>query len=299
LAKQNTSAVLELQHQIANDSVGIAVICKTALLIAKKLKQDQIIDWLNLELNGYDTVPEVPRYRLINVEPKFNNPYRGLCPILMPEGKLKEYFNNYPIGQSILSIDGLIINKEKENNLVVNLPAALESHLRKALKKDVGIDFEILGIGNIFSLISIAETVKMKIMNWLLDLEQNGILGENLKFTRDEIKMASGPTQNFYNSTIGVMSQASDNATQNVSIEQTINSVQVEKLVEDILPTLSSLPSEARQEIEKQLLIAKAESKAGNPSKVRQALSVAKRVAEGVTGNVTAAGIIHWLSGLL
>ena len=70
-----TSIVLELQSKALDTSNSVSSLLRTALIVAKKLKQEDIIKWLNCEMNGYNDSDEIPQYRQIAGQVMINNPF--------------------------------------------------------------------------------------------------------------------------------------------------------------------------------------------------------------------------------
>ncbi len=78
-----TPIVLELQKLASEDSHSATELLRKALLVASKLTLSDFAEWVNKELNGYGNTG-VPAYRRIRAELKVDNPYRGLCPFIVP-----------------------------------------------------------------------------------------------------------------------------------------------------------------------------------------------------------------------
>ncbi len=91
-SKLNNSIVREIQSEILSDDVRVANIVRKARLAARKLDLKDFEKWLIKESDGYKGIPvdEMPDYRKIGAIPRFFNPYRGWCPIIVEDEKIYE-----------------------------------------------------------------------------------------------------------------------------------------------------------------------------------------------------------------
>ena len=69
-----TSLVTELQREALDKSVPAGDLLRKALVVARKLKIEDIQPWLKSELNGYSNSEEGPKYRWVTGEIKAFNP---------------------------------------------------------------------------------------------------------------------------------------------------------------------------------------------------------------------------------
>lgn len=285
------SLVLELQADVLSETASINGICRKATAIAAKLDQKQIEKWLNEEISGYGDSEQIPDYRKIRLSPMFHNPYRGNCPIVVAPAPLRTVFDNYPIGQSILEIGDLL--SRNGNEFRINFAAGIEAHLQEQLAESTGINFPVFGITNRTTLVQISERVKSTILNWLLDLERAGVVGEGMSFTSKEKSQAAPASiatvhaTNFYG-------QIATNITNNVALTDD----NIAAFIKAVRGSIAGLPDDARKGIDPLLKdLDTVDTK--NVGKVRTILSSIKAIAEGTGGNLTATGIIELLKGLL
>lgn len=210
-----SSLVLELQRDALDRNIHITDLLRKALLVSRKLKIKDIEEWLGGELNGYDQTI-IPDYRQVSGELKVFNPFNGWNPVMLPDKKW----------QDLLCLRKLEISISQIENLVENSKSGI--FLIKFSADQAGVVMELIGRqlepalhASLHQLVLIIDSVKTKIMEFALDLESRGILGEGMTFSKQEQKLAESITYN----TINIHSM------ENSQIQQAnANSDQVSKL---------------------------------------------------------------------
>lgn len=188
-----TSLVLELQRAAMDQTQEVAAILRKAMVVASKLRLDDFRDWCTDEMNGY-IKRSVPPYRKVRGQLKAFNPYNGWVPVMMEDVDLQNTLSERAIGQAISELEHLL--KEKgDGALQVPLPHDI-------LMKVFG-NSESFHLGMVPTLLvgrnqlaGTVQAVRNKVLEWSLDLEQKGILGEGMTFSADEVKRASGAVYN-------------------------------------------------------------------------------------------------------
>ncbi|MEM8608945.1 MAG: hypothetical protein AAGF92_17705 [Myxococcota bacterium] len=168
------SLVLDLQRAALDNSIKITQLVRTALAVARKLNLTEVDGWLRNELNGYVDREAVPDYRVIG-------------------GKL-----------CVETMDRLIelpFDSEEDRIAASTMPmgvaiAELEHAARAKGKPKIRVDTRT---GQVLYLVTthaaletLLDRVRTKILDWSLDLEEQGIVGESMLFTADEKKAAHG-----------------------------------------------------------------------------------------------------------
>lgn len=189
--------VLELQEEALKSDADILSLLRKSSLIARKLDLKDFQEWINNELNGYKK-STVPDYREIRGELKAWNPYRGWIPVVAPNNEMETMFNTRKIPDSIPSLNSLL--SEGHSQLSITIPAEMTAYFNRFA--DFETTYAIMVPKN--AIINIVEQVKNKILDWAITLEENGILGEGLRFTNEEKTKAHSESQivnyisNFY-----------------------------------------------------------------------------------------------------
>ncbi len=188
--------VLELQREALDKDANIESLLRKAYVIAKKLKLKEFEDWIQLEQNGYGS-REVPEYRYVQGQLKARNPYYGWVPVVL-SAEIEKVISNVPAKEAI---SGLIDLYESDNEfLAFNMNSDCNQSLSELVDFDTVFCVQF-GKNQIYRIIS---TIQNKILDWALLLEENGIIGEGLSFTEEEIRKAeqtpiiNNYTNNFY-----------------------------------------------------------------------------------------------------
>lgn len=190
------SIILELQREALDTNADIESLLRKAYVIAKKLKQKEFEEWIQLEQNGYGT-KEVPEYRYIKGQIKARNPYYGWIPVVLTS-EIENRLSNVSTRDAVSRLKSLY---EAENG---TLRFMMDSDTNQILSEMGEFDTVFcvqFGRDQIYRIIS---TIQNKILDWALLLEENGIMGEGLSFTEEEIKKAeqtsiiNNYTNNFY-----------------------------------------------------------------------------------------------------
>lgn len=208
--------VIDLQAEVLNNDSDILSLLRKAKLISRKLKLKSFEKWVEDELNGYEELNDIPQYRKVSGEVKAWNPYRGWIPIIFADTEFAEMLNTRILGHSVSILKSLL---ESDSEMVV---IGFTDSQNNIISK--GSDFEAKYYLHVAknSIIGIIERVKNEILEWSIILEENGIIGENLKFTNEEVTIAQNSTQitnyisNFYgNISKSQIQQATHNSSQN------------------------------------------------------------------------------------
>lgn len=188
--------VLELEREALDENVGIEALLRKAYLVARKLKLTDFEKWINNEQNGYEG--EVPEYRMIGGEYKALNPYRGWIPVVLPANVAK-VIAKVPLHNSISSLCD--VYNTSEGSISFTVGAEITKFLNKSSD---GFDTKFSFYSSRSEIYRIISTVRNKILDWALLLEENEIFGEGMTFTEKEKEIASTAkvinnyTNNFY-----------------------------------------------------------------------------------------------------
>lgn len=175
--------VIELQREALDKNADIESLLRKAYLVARKLKLSDFEDWIKQEQDGYKK--EVPEYRYVRGEIKALNPMRGWVPFVLSP-KMEEKLTKMPIINSISSISD--VYESGDNPVTFTINAEVIELLNRCSNAPFDTTFSFWMSRSEFY--RILETVRNKILEWALLLEENGIVGENLSFTDVEKKAA-------------------------------------------------------------------------------------------------------------
>lgn len=180
-----SSLVLELQAHALDPSVSVLDLLREALVVATKLSVQEFQEWIELELAGYNGT-SIPEYRSIRGQLRAWNPYHGWQPIATDNQDLEKLYEsvcNCRISQSISEL--VALSNSKNNKLCMRLPFKTESLLVSTVRTKVQISISEASIQ------AIVGAVRTVILRWTLKLEEDGITGEGMTFSKEEKEIAA------------------------------------------------------------------------------------------------------------
>ena len=193
-----TSLVLELQREAMNPTSRISNLLRKALVVATKLKVEGFRTWAESELKGYSSNQEIPPYRNVNGSLKAWNRFNGWIPVIVQHTELDKMFTNRSISQPVSELEFLYNQKDEDAVLQVPLP---HDWIMK-----VFADSQQFRLGMVPTLIvdksqleGILDSIRNEILNWTLELESSGVLGDGMSFSPHEVNKAKSVTYNIGN----------------------------------------------------------------------------------------------------
>jgi hypothetical protein len=188
------SLVLELQREAMNPNSRLSDVLRKAIVVATKLKVQDMRTWVDSELKGYSK-GEIPSYRKVNGTLKAWNPYNGWIPVIVRHSDISKVLSNRDIAQPISELESLVHQKDEGGVLQVPLP---HDWLMK-----IFADSEEFRLGMVPTLIvdksqlvGILDAVRNEILNWSLELEAQGIIGDGMSFSSEEVDKAKSTVYN-------------------------------------------------------------------------------------------------------
>jgi hypothetical protein len=288
--------ISKLQTDALNPNVPVSQLLRTAKVIATKLDLKDALLWIDRELGGYMDVTnkDLPPYRHLRGEPKGWNQYHGWQPIHFPgQPELARSWSQAPIGQPLAGIEEAVRNRGK-GPCIFPYPAEMKNEIVEALQTDVHLQLNYEDVCNII------DQVRNLVLNWSLELDKAGIVGEDMTFTAEEKREAAPVSQQFFIQNVGVLGNVSDGAQVTNQQTATLDLGKVQDFVTQARGAIDGLPAATRREVEPVLDAVETELKSTNPdrSKLSRLLGSMRSICEGAAGNLTAEGIVR-LVGLL
>jgi len=285
-----SSIVLELQQDALDRNIQISDLLRKALVIAKKLGLKEFEEWISFELNGYSNSKDVPEYRQVTGEIKAFNPYHGWQPVFFDDPSWADNLSKCPLGQSVAEIEDLL---ESKDNKIFHRPFPKE--LEKTLMDNMNMRTQVTLNISRPSLIKILDTTRTIVLNWSLKLEEDGVLGEGLTFTKEEKLNTSKQSYNINNFYGAVHSpqiqqqpehsiQISYNFKNDLdSIKSFINLLQENK-------SKLSVSREDAEELGSEIKTIEAQIKSPKPKQsiIKEGLATIGKILEGAGGNIAA-----------
>lgn len=280
-----TGLVLELQADALDESVSVLSLLRKAKVVSIKLGVTTINQWLEHELSGYPTRSSIPNYRHVVGRTVCHNPYRGWIPLeienLEHHQLLSERYLHQPLSELCQFTDA----KSSGKSVLLFFPADIAADLRSSSGFEPALEVAVNSLHGIIA------TVRNKILDFALELEGQGILGEGMTFTPKE-KMAANNI--IYNTNIGNMTgsqlqQGTTGSTQTYTQSADLSGISA--FVEKLLPAIGELSNPTdRDQLQSDLETIRSQLKAPTPKTgmIRECLHSVKNVLEGAAGNLGA-----------
>ena len=170
----------EIQRDAADRDVPIDATLRRVKLAAAKLSLGTLETWVNEELQGYSG--EVPDYREVCGQPAAWNPHNGWIPLQADDERLINLFSTVPLQQSV----GSLVDALKHNDSGIHhfpLPLGIVNFLNEFLNFQTPRAVVQLSRGQ---LIMIIDTVRDMVLDWSIQMEAQGIVGDGLSFSPHE-----------------------------------------------------------------------------------------------------------------
>jgi hypothetical protein len=291
------SLVIQLQREFLDPTIPTLDIMRKALVVAKKLGLADFHKWVSKEIEGYGLGEEVPDYRRVHGEIKAWNPYHGWIDVIMEDPKVKEFLSVRAIGQPIGELDD-IIKGAGSGVIHISFPPQTELELMKGSSTRLKSALRV----SVATFKGITDRVRDIVLNWCLDLEAKGVLGEGMTFSEKEKRTASEAhyTTIHYHGNVGTsqVQQGTVDSSQAISTQIDLGGVQ--SLVTELRSHIAELKLTA--ELERQMLaeLASIEAQLSAPQPRRgviaECLSSVRNILEGCAGSLIASGLLQQLA---
>ena len=185
-----TKLVIELQKECLNTNCSFSDLCQKAYFIARKLNQDEMIEFLKKEIYGYKNLKDLPDYRYVDLIYKAFNPYHGWIPFQIPSQGIFSRLLKGPIFLSVGEMQDFLNADDSMLNSAV--PLELQQELIK--RSNIPFITEIKGVFSKTQLVRILDVIKNRILDWAIKLEKEGVCGNDYEFTEHEKEIAKNMT---------------------------------------------------------------------------------------------------------
>lgn len=199
------SIILELQKDALNGNISATQLLRKALVVAKKLNADEFIEWISYELNGYEEIEQLPKYRKVGGQVMVHNPFHGWQPVIFSDPKEAKIMSSKNLFSPISEVENLCDKKNDSAVIVVSLPDGMAKNLMKSTTLGMVPYF----IANEPQLNGIIDAVRNIVLNWALKMEEDGIVGEDLKFSESDKQKVVSTVYNIENFS-GVLGDVSE-----------------------------------------------------------------------------------------
>ncbi|WP_176328118.1 hypothetical protein [Burkholderia vietnamiensis] len=279
--------VPELVNMASEPHISTADLLRKALVVARRLAVQELVTWISSELNGYND-SEVPEYRKVVGQLHAENPYRGgTVPFIVPQ-EIAEIVTLIPLAQPLPELQQLA---KSDTLLLRYFPADMERILMNMMMEGSGsatrplVKFTPIQIGGV------VDRVRSRILDWALDLEGRGIIGEGMSFTLEEKQAVQEQHYHFGNVSGSQIQISSNGSTQAQTNTNSSHDLEAVKGLIDALGAIldrGAVPDDAVDEMRAELATLKAQAASPKPKWeiIKATARTIKTIAEGAAGNI-------------
>ena len=214
--------------------------------------------------------------------------------------KEAEILSKRKINQSIGELDSIT-----ENNKNRELQVPFSQDIINSIMKSMDIPLHSVLFVSYTEVIKILNVVRNTVLNWSLQLEKEGILGEGMSFSKKEKQIADKATYQITNY-IGSMQNSQLQQDSSGAIQKLNIGINIDDLLAFITELNKSIDKLDLEENEKQKLITEIgtienQSNSLKPKQkiIFESLKTLRTILEGMAGNVIAAGLLSKLGQFL
>ena len=288
------SLIIEIQKDALNSTSSITALLRKAHVAAKKLSLKEFDEWIDLELNGYqNNFAIIPEYRTISCDLLGWNQFHGWQKVTYNCAEDERFFTIRKLSDPISVFERSKSDQSKAFQF--NASPEITSHLNDINRYPTNYIFTFGATQGK----RIIESVRNTILNWSLELEQQGILGENMSFNAEEKEKAASSTiiNNFFHGDVNnsQIQQNSNHSPQTMNLEQ--NDIEsINQLISLLNDNIHDLPVEKDNIdfIADQLNVISKEMQAEEPKRsiVSRCFSTIKDILVNVPASLIASGMI-------
>jgi len=292
------SLVIDLQRECLDPSVLTLHVLRKALVVAKKLGIAEFQVWINKEIEGYQRGDKVPDYRVVRGAIKAWNPYRGWIDIMVGDPKVVEKLSVRAVGQGIGELD-TVVKDSAGGCCHIHFQPEIEAKLLQGMYPKLKPSLEVNGA----TVKGITDRVRDIVLNWSLDLEAKGVLGEGMTFSEREKKTASrGDYHVHYHGNVATSQVQQGTVSSSQSVVMELNLDEVKNLVAAIRNQLVelTLTGERQRQLMADLASIEAQLSAPQPGRgaVAECLSSVRNILEGCVGSLAASALLQQMAKL-
>ena len=293
-----SSLVLELQRDAMDEHKSVVSLLQKARAVSGKLNVLTIKDWIEHELEGYPNGADVPSYREVVGQLVCANPYGGYITINVENAEVRKLFTTRRAGEPLPALLDLISSDCSSRKILMSyLPEQADiitSMMANPQEPFLSVEFSVIR--------RIIASVRTRILDFAIDLETQGILGEGMAFSNDEKERAShiSYTLNIENMTGSQIQQGTTSSTQSYS--QSLDIAGLSSFTEKLLASVGDISSSVdREQIRSDLETVQSQLRAPNPriGIVRECLLSVKTILEGAAGSIVSTMYLPFLPSLL
>lgn len=170
--------IIDLQESANNSQIKVSDLLRKALIVATKLNVESFKNWVDNELNGYET-PPTPKYRSLRGEIRAQHPTGVWKNVNFLNEEDEEYWSKRDLLQPISEIESMVGNDEEVKYKLS------ESILDSRSIRQGAIPYCFVHPSAFFGVLDAVRTI---VLEWTLKLDTEGIVGiSEVKTKTDQV----------------------------------------------------------------------------------------------------------------
>lgn len=274
--------ILQIQQAAIDSNSSVTDALRKAKIACVKLGLTEFGKWVDRELSGYMDmkVADLPPYRQLRGTPEGFNPYHGWYPIIFNSAQQQFNWSAAPIGMGVAHMEASLPKGKSRGAFAFPYPPDVKDDMLLSIQaaKDVRVRLEVPQI------VGLLQAVRDILLEWTLQMEKEGVLGQNLSFSVDERAKSEAPTaeaiSHIHIAQVGMFVQNADHSVLQGGVGSSFSLVQQAQQfvqqVEKLLPA-AEFPAAVQAEAKAALTEIKEATAHHDDGRIRKGLSVLKR----------------------
>jgi AbiTii len=275
--------ILQIQQATLDSSSSLTDTLRRSKIACAKLGLADFGKWVEQELTGYTGKgKDLPPYRRPQGTAELFNPFHGWLTIGFPSGTMEDSWTRAYVAMSVPSMEDSLSRLASKPGGVFVFPYAAEMkrHLLDGMQgaSDVRLRVEASQIAGLL------QHVRDILLDWTLEMEKQGVLGEGLTFSAEERAKSKAPTaeaiSHVYNiENVGTLVQSADRSIiqGGVNVDLMQQADHLAERVEKLLPAAIDLPEKVRAEAAAAIAEIKEATASRDEGRVRKSLAFLRR----------------------
>lgn len=198
------SLIGEITHAAMTNETSLATLLRMVKVAAFRLGLPELESWVSLELEGYANSDQVPEYRRIEGQVVALNPIHGWIPVGGNSATIAKIQNRSLVG-SIAQLEAMV-EEASYNGRGGTFTLHFPPNAASILLGDQAEYLTTVGTRHPVTMIyATLDRVRGKVLDWSIEMERLGVIGEGKTFSIQEQKAAQGMTNITFNGAIGTV----------------------------------------------------------------------------------------------
>ncbi|QNR85074.1 hypothetical protein H9N25_00760 [Pedobacter riviphilus] len=175
--------ISDILNDLVNDQISLTVALNKTKVLATRIGNKRLLDWVNSELKGYANLNSVPEYRITHgtIIGDFNNGRQMVTnyPIPLPDlgEKMDDQIRQFRTVDSIYTLESFfkMPGREKLDSLVFPFSDGMRATLEDILRNSNGPYFQLISVGikvPFHFATSVIAKVKDMLLEFMLEIEK-------------------------------------------------------------------------------------------------------------------------------